>query len=58
MRAARSLGMSYALAMRRIILPQALRRVLPPIANEALPHFPAPCAANVCRRPMIVHRAE
>ena len=36
MRAARSLGMSYALAMRRIILPQALRRVLPPIANEAI----------------------
>ena len=36
MRAARSLGMSYPLAMRRIILPQALRRVLPPIANEAI----------------------
>ena len=36
MRAARSLGMSYSVAMRRIILPQALRRVLPPIANEAI----------------------
>ncbi|WP_142850486.1 amino acid ABC transporter permease [Telmatospirillum sp. J64-1] len=36
MRAARSLGMSNGLAMRRIILPQALRRVLPPITNEAL----------------------
>ncbi len=36
MRAARSLGMSYAQAMRRIILPQALRRVLPPITNESL----------------------
>jgi len=36
MRAARSLGMSYAKAMRRIILPQALRRVLPPMTNEAL----------------------
>jgi polar amino acid transport system permease protein len=36
MRAARSLGMSYARAMRRIILPQALRRVLPPTTNEAL----------------------
>lgn len=35
-RAARSLGMSYPLAMRRIILPQALRRVLPPITNEAI----------------------
>jgi len=36
MRAARSLGMSYGLAMRRIVLPQALRRVLPPITNEAI----------------------
>jgi His/Glu/Gln/Arg/opine family amino acid ABC transporter permease subunit len=36
MRAARSLGMSYPLAMRRIILPQALRRVLPPITNESI----------------------
>lgn len=36
MRAARSLGMSYPLAMRRIILPQTFRRVLPPITNEAI----------------------
>lgn len=36
MRAARSLGMSYGLAMRRIILPQTVRRVLPPITNEAI----------------------
>lgn len=36
MRAARSLGMSYGLAMRRIILPQAIRRVLPPITNESI----------------------
>src|SRR6185312_5361143 len=36
MRAARSLGMPYVLAMRRVILPQALRRVLAPITNEAI----------------------
>ena len=36
MRAARALGMSYALAMRRIILPQALRRVLPPLTSELI----------------------
>lgn len=36
LRAARSLGMSYPLAMRRIILPQAIRRVLPPITNESI----------------------
>lgn len=36
MRAARSLGMSYGLSMRRIILPQVVRRVLPPITNESI----------------------
>lgn len=34
MEAARSLGMSYPLAMRRIILPQAFKRSIPPIANQ------------------------
>ncbi len=36
MRAARALGMSNGLAMRRIVLPQALRRVLPPLTSEAI----------------------
>ena len=34
MEAARSLGMSYFQAMRYIILPQAFRRVLPPLGND------------------------
>lgn len=34
MEAARSLGMSYFEAMRHIILPQAVRVVLPPVGNE------------------------
>ncbi len=34
MEAARSLGMSYAQAMRYVILPQAIRRVLPPFGND------------------------
>lgn len=34
MEAARSLGMSYLQAMRRVIIPQALRRMLPPMGNE------------------------
>src|SRR6266704_160783 len=34
MEAANSLGMRYALAMRRIILPQAARVIIPPLGNE------------------------
>jgi polar amino acid transport system permease protein len=34
MEAARSLGMSYVQAMRHIILPQAVRVILPPVGNE------------------------
>jgi polar amino acid transport system permease protein len=32
--AAKSLGMTYSLAMRRIILPQALKVIVPPLGNE------------------------
>ncbi len=32
--AAKSLGMTYALTMRRIILPQAARVIIPPLGNE------------------------
>lgn len=32
--ASRSLGMSYMQAMRYVILPQAIRRVIPPLTNE------------------------
>lgn len=34
MEAARSLGMSYFQAMRHVVLPQAVRVILPPIGNE------------------------
>lgn len=34
MEAARSLGMSYSLSMRRIIFPQALKRSVPSLANQ------------------------
>jgi polar amino acid transport system permease protein len=34
MEAARSLGMSHVMAMRLIILPQAFRRIIPPLGNE------------------------
>ena len=34
MEAAKSIGMTYGLAMRRIILPQAARVIVPPLGNE------------------------
>jgi polar amino acid transport system permease protein len=34
MEAARSLGTTYAQAMQHIILPQAFRRILPPLAGQ------------------------
>lgn len=34
MEAARSLGMSHGLAMRKVILPQAFRIIIPPLTNE------------------------
>lgn len=36
MEAARSLGMPHAMAMREIILPQALRHMVPPLGNELI----------------------
>ena len=32
--AAKSLGMTYGLAMRRVVLPQAMRVIIPPLGNE------------------------
>ena len=34
MEAARSLGMGYGQAMQHVILPQAIRRVVPPLSND------------------------
>jgi polar amino acid transport system permease protein len=34
MEAARSLGMDYGQAMRKVVLPQAFRRILPPLAGQ------------------------
>ena len=44
---ARALGMTYAQAMRRIILPQALRRMLPPLTNRGIEIFKMSTLASV-----------
>jgi len=36
MEASKALGMTYGQAMRRIIIPQSYRRLIPPVGNEAI----------------------
>lgn len=44
---ARALGMTYAQAMRRVILPQAMRRMLPPLTNRGIEIFKMSTLASV-----------
>ncbi|WP_332824763.1 amino acid ABC transporter permease [Ramlibacter sp.] len=44
---ARALGMTYAQAMRRVVLPQALRRMLPPLTNRGIEIFKMSTLASV-----------
>jgi arginine/ornithine transport system permease protein len=45
--AARSLGMSWAMLMRRIVLPSALRRALPAYSNEVIMMLHATSLASI-----------
>jgi len=45
--AARSLGMTYPLAMRRIVLPQAMRVIIPPTGNETISMLKTSSLASV-----------
>ncbi len=47
MEAARSLGMSYFQAMRYVILPQAVRVILPPVGNGRVRHDPPRARVHV-----------
>lgn len=47
MEAARSLGMTYPLAMRRIVLPQAMRVVIPPTGNEFIDMLKTSSLVNI-----------
>lgn len=40
--AARVLGMTYTQTMRRIVLPQMIKRILPPVSNETITLVKAP----------------
>lgn len=56
MEAARSLGMSYAQAMRFVIIPQALRLVIPPLTNEFVALLKDSSLLYVIQVPEIAYR--
>ena len=58
MEAARSLGMSYVEAMRFVILPQAIRRVVPPLANDFVAMLKDSALVSVVAVPEILQSAR
>lgn len=58
MEAAQSLGMTHGLAMRRIIFPQAYRRLLPPIVNEFVALLKDSSLVSVIAMPELLRRGQ
>jgi polar amino acid transport system permease protein len=56
--AAQAIGMGRLRALRRIILPQAMRVVLPPLGNEFIGLVKATSLASVIQYPEVLHSAE
>ena len=56
--AAQAIGMSRLLALRRIILPQAMRVVIPPLGNEFIGIVKLTSLASVIQYPEVLHSAE
>jgi polar amino acid transport system permease protein len=56
--AAQAIGMGRLAALRRIILPQAMRVVIPPLGNEFIGLVKATSLASVVQYPEVLHNAE
>jgi polar amino acid transport system permease protein len=56
--AALAIGMGRLKALRRIILPQAMRVVTPPLSNEFIGMVKATSLASVIQYPEVLHNAE
>ena len=56
--AAAAIGMGRMKALRRIILPQAMRVILPPLGNEFIGMVKATSLASVIQYPEVLHAAE
>jgi polar amino acid transport system permease protein len=58
MEASRSLGMSYPQAMQHVILPQAIRQVVPPLANDLVAMLKDSALVSVVAVPEILQMAR
>ncbi len=58
MEAARSLGMTYRQSMRYVILPQALKRVIPPLGNEFIAMLKDSSLVSVIGMEELVRKAQ
>lgn len=58
MEAARSLGMTYRQSMRHIILPQAIKRVVPPLGNEFIAMLKDSSLVSVIGMEELVRKAQ
>lgn len=58
MEAARSLGMGYRQAMQHVILPQAIRRVIPPLSNDLVAMLKDSALVSVVAVPEILQMAR
>ena len=56
--AGKAIGMSYAQSMRRVILPQALKRMLPPLTSRGIEVFKMSTLASVVAYPETLQRAK
>jgi polar amino acid transport system permease protein len=56
--AAQAIGMSRLLSLRRIIFPQAMRMVIPPLGNEFIGMIKMTSLASVIQYPEVLHSAE
>lgn len=56
--AARAIGMTQSLMLRRIVLPQAMRVILPPIGNEVIGMVKLTSLASVIQYSEILHNAQ
>jgi polar amino acid transport system permease protein len=56
--AGKAIGMSYAQSMRRVILPQALKRMLPPLTSRGIEVFKMSTLASIVAYPETLQKAK